>query len=70
MMYCDQCGIVPVPETELPVVLPLEAEIPPGGGSPLPLLPEFVRDPLSEMPGPGKTGDRYHGYFCGILLVF
>ena len=54
MVYCEQCGIVPVPETELPVVLPLEAQIPPKGGSPLPLLPEFVRTRCPKCQGPGR----------------
>ena len=54
MVYCEQCGIVPVPETELPVVLPLEAQIPPGGGSPLPLLPEFVQTRCPKCQGPGR----------------
>jgi len=54
MVYCEQCGIVPVPETELPVVLPLEAQIPPSGGSPLPLLPEFVRTRCPKCLGPGR----------------
>jgi leucyl-tRNA synthetase len=54
MVYCEQCGIVPVPERELPVVLPLEARIPSGGGSPLPLLPEFVQTRCPKCQGPGR----------------
>ncbi len=42
MLYCDACGIVPVPENELPVVLPENVEITLTGGSPLARLPEFV----------------------------
>ena len=68
MIYCERCGIVPVRE-ELPVLLPLEAEIPPAGDRLCRCLRNLSR-PLSEMPGSGKTGDRYHGYFCGVLLVF
>jgi leucyl-tRNA synthetase len=54
MVYCEQCGIVPVPETELPVVLPLEAQIPASGGSPLPLLPEFIQTRCPKCQGPGR----------------
>jgi leucyl-tRNA synthetase len=42
MLYCEKCGIVPVPEKELPVVLPENVEISLTGGSPLARLPEFV----------------------------
>ena len=42
MIYCDKCGIVPVPEKDLPVVLPLDASLTPAGGTPLPTLKEFV----------------------------
>jgi len=42
MIYCDKCGIVPVPEKDLPVVLPLDASLTPEGGTPLPTLKEFV----------------------------
>jgi leucyl-tRNA synthetase len=42
MLYCAKCGVVPVPEKDLPVVLPENAEITLQGGSPLARLPEFV----------------------------
>src|SRR5438477_3920558 len=42
ILYCDGCGIVPVPEKDLPVVLPENVEITQQGGSPLARLPEFV----------------------------
>lgn len=31
MIYCDQCGVVPVPYAELPVLLPADADIPSTG---------------------------------------
>ena len=39
--YCDGCGIVPVPEAELPVLLPKNAEFKPTGESPLKYHKEF-----------------------------
>jgi len=42
MLYCAQCGIVPVPESDLPVLLPDHVEITQQGGSPLGKVPEFV----------------------------
>ena len=54
MVYCDRCGIVPVREEDLPVLLPLEAEIPTSGGSPLPFLKEFVETYCPKCHGPGR----------------
>lgn len=42
MIYCDDCGIVPVPEQDLPVVLPENAKLLEGGKSPLATMPEFL----------------------------
>ncbi|MDQ2925386.1 MAG: leucine--tRNA ligase [Acidobacteriota bacterium] len=42
MVYCKVCGIVPVPEGQLPVLLPEKIEITQEGGSPLSRVPEFV----------------------------
>jgi len=42
ILYCPACGIVPVPEKELPVLLPENVEITLAGGSPLGKVPEFV----------------------------
>lgn len=40
IIHCDECGDVPVPEKDLPVVLP-ENVVPDGSGSPLNKMPEF-----------------------------
>ncbi len=42
MINCPACGSVPVPDEELPVVLPTEVTFPESGGSPLEHMPEFV----------------------------
>src|SRR3984885_6766350 len=42
MLYCDKHGIVPVPEKDLPVILPENVDITLAGGSPLGQIPEFV----------------------------
>ncbi len=41
IIYCDDCDAVPVPEEDLPVVLPEDVEVS-GHGSPLKDMPEFV----------------------------
>lgn len=43
MIHCDRCGIVPVPETDLPILLPEDAGLLEGGQSPLPTLPAFMK---------------------------
>jgi leucyl-tRNA synthetase len=42
IIYCDKCGIVPVPEADLPVMLPPNAEFKPTGESPLKYCQSFV----------------------------
>ena len=42
MLYCERDGLVPVPEKDLPVILPDKVAITLTGGSPLGRVPEFV----------------------------
>lgn len=42
VMYCDQCGVVPEQEQNLPVLLPLDVKTHEDGRSPLPDTPSFV----------------------------
>ena len=42
VIYCESCGIVPVPESDLPVELPLDVQVNPDGRSPLPQCESFV----------------------------
>jgi leucyl-tRNA synthetase len=44
VIHCDACGIVPVPESELPVILPLGVKITGAGRSPLASVPELPFD--------------------------
>ena len=55
IVYCDQCGTVPVPEEELPVLLPEDAEFRPTGESPLRLHQGFVN---VECPDCGRPARR------------
>jgi leucyl-tRNA synthetase len=43
MIHCDSCGIVPAPESDLPIVLPEDADLLEGGKSPLPTLSYFAK---------------------------
>jgi len=54
MINCDKCGIVPVKEEDLPVVLPENVVFRPEGGSPLAALPEFVETTCPNCGGQAK----------------
>ena len=42
IIYCDDCGVVPVPEKDLPVQLPMDVEFTPDGESPLKKCDSFM----------------------------
>ncbi len=42
IIYCNICGVVPVPEEELPIILPRDVEFKPSGESPLKMNRDFV----------------------------
>ena len=54
MLYCQKDGIVPVPEKDLPVILPENVEITLTGGSPLGKVPEFVNATCPKCGGPAR----------------
>lgn len=43
VIYCDACGVVPVPEKDLPVILPKDVAFSGEGGSPLARMDSFVK---------------------------
>ena len=54
MVYCERDGIVPVPESALPVLLPENIAITQEGGSPLAKVPEFVNTTCPKCGGPAR----------------
>ncbi len=54
MLYCEKDGIVPVPEKDLPVILPDKVDITLTGGSPLGKVPEFVNATCPKCGGPAR----------------
>ena len=54
MIHCQRDGIVPVPDDQLPVLLPENIEITQRGGSPLARVPEFVNVTCPKCGGPAK----------------
>jgi leucyl-tRNA synthetase len=65
IVYCDRCGIVPVPEEDLPVLLPPDAEFKPTGESPLKYCQSFVSTtcPRCSEPAQRET-DTMDTFMC------
>jgi len=55
IIYCDQCGLVPVPAKDLPVKLPKNVEFTGEGGSPLAQIKNFVE---TKCPKCGASAKR------------
>jgi len=53
-IYCDKCGVVPVKEEDLPILLPTDVEFKPGGESPLKTSKTFLNTTCPECGGPAK----------------
>src|SRR4029077_17636893 len=54
VIYCGQCGIVPVPDKDLPVRLPENVLLTGQGQSPLANVPSFVNVKCPKCGGPGR----------------
>jgi leucyl-tRNA synthetase len=54
MLYCEEDGIVPVPEKDLPVILPEAIDIANATGSPLGGVPGFVNATCPKCGGPAR----------------
>jgi leucyl-tRNA synthetase len=54
MIHCQKCGVVPVPEDQLPVLLPYDVEFKPDGESPLAKCDSFINCTCPNCKGPAK----------------
>jgi leucyl-tRNA synthetase len=54
IVYCDRDGVVPVPEKDLPVLLPENVDMTLTGGSPLGRVPEFLNTTCPKCGGPAR----------------
>jgi len=65
MIYCPNCGIVPVPEADLPVLLPEDAEFKPTGESPLKYCEPFVNTTCPRCSAPARREtDTMDTFMC------
>ena len=65
IVYCEHCGAVPVPEEQLPVMLPSDIEFKPNGESPLKYMDEFVNTtcPICGRPA-RRESDTMDTFVC------
>ena len=54
VIYCEKCGAVPVPEKDLPVILPEDVKFTGKGGSPLLESMQFLNVACPKCSGPAK----------------
>ncbi|NLM37036.1 MAG: leucine--tRNA ligase [Firmicutes bacterium] len=65
IVYCDHCGTVPVPEKDLPVLLPEDAEFLPTGESPLKHHTGFLHTECPHCGGPARREtDTMDTFIC------
>ncbi|RLC89536.1 MAG: leucine--tRNA ligase, partial [Chloroflexi bacterium] len=65
IVYCDECGIVPVPYEDLPVLLPEDAEFLPTGESPLKFHEGFLHTTCPRCGGPAtRETDTMDTFMC------
>lgn len=65
MVHCEHCGIVPVPENQLPVELPYNVEFAPDGKSPLAKSEEFINTTCPKCGGPAlRDPDTLDTFVC------
>ncbi|MDR3265234.1 MAG: class I tRNA ligase family protein, partial [Synergistaceae bacterium] len=64
-VHCPKCGVVPVPEDQLPVLLPEDVEVREVGHSPLLDMPEWLATTCPTCGGPARReADTMDTFFC------
>ena len=69
IIHCAKCGVVPVPEKDLPVTLPEDVTFD-RPGNPLDHHPTWKHVTCPQCGGTGAARDRHHGYVRRLVLVF
>ena len=65
VVHCEKCGIVPIPEKDLPVLLPYDVDFTPDGTSPLLKHAGFMNATCPQCGGPAKRdADTMDTFVC------
>ncbi|MDR3354735.1 MAG: leucine--tRNA ligase [Synergistaceae bacterium] len=65
VVYCDHCGITPLPESSLPVELPFDAVIPENGGNALLGCEDWINTTCPKCGGPARREtDTMDTFIC------
>jgi leucyl-tRNA synthetase len=71
IIYCEQCGNVPVPEKDLPVMLPYDVQFKPTGRSPLADREDFVHTVCPSCGGPARREtDTMDTFVCSSWYFY
>ncbi len=71
IVYCDNCGVVPVPENQLPVLLPRNVAFKPTGQSPLADCPDFLQTSCPTCGGAAKREiDTMDTFMCSSWYYY
>ncbi|MFN8656344.1 MAG: leucine--tRNA ligase [Candidatus Obscuribacterales bacterium] len=71
LVHCEQCGVVPVPDDQLPVTLPLDINFTGEGGSPLTKLDAWVNTTCPKCGGKAKREtDTMDTFICSSWYFF
>ena len=69
ILYCERCGMVPVPDEQLPVELPDIEDYTPKGRSPLAAAEDWVQHDLPAVRRRRAPRDRHDGHVRRLLVV-
>jgi leucyl-tRNA synthetase len=73
IVHCEKCGLVPVPEKDLPVLLPPDEKVDfiPKGRSPLSSVPEFIKTQCPKCDGPAERDpDTMDTFVCSSWYYY